>query len=164
MDLNSLNPYEIIEENELDYSFRTKDGIIYRAYFLSASHLHHNFTDAYSFSIEPVGDTEETKHPMDVRISMTIASILKEFFRKNENSMLMVCDNIDGREEKRRNLFERWYAIYNNQSIIKLDASLENEDYRLYVSIFINRKNPKKEELIQAFNELIRTDLYELGI
>lgn len=78
--------------------------------------------------------------------------------------MLMVCDNIDGREEKRRNLFERWYAIYNNQSIIKLDASLENEDYRLYVSIFINRKNPKREELIKAFNELIRTDLYELGI
>lgn len=153
-----------MEENELDYSFYTKDGILYRAYFLSASHLHESFTDTYSFSIEPVGDVEETKHPMDARISMTIASILKEFFCKNENSMLMVCDNIDGREEKRRNLFERWYNIYNNQSILKLDASLENEDYKLYVSIFINRNNPKREQLILAFNELIRTDLYELGI
>lgn len=95
---------------------------------------------------------------------MTIASILKEFFRKNENSMLMVCDNIDGREEKRRKLFDRWYHTYNNYSLIKLDASLENDDYRLFVSMFINRSNPKRELLIHAFNELVRTDLYQLGI
>ena len=76
MDLNLQNPYDVIEESELDYSFCTKDGIIYRAYFLSASHLHDSFTDAYSFSIEPVGDSEDTIHPIDVRISVTIASIL----------------------------------------------------------------------------------------
>ena len=164
MDLNLQNPYDIIEENELDYSFETKDGILYRAYFLSAAHLHVEFKDAYSFSIEPVGDVEDTKHPMDARISMTIASILKDFFRKNENSMLMVCDNIDGKEEKRRKLFERWYHCYNDCSLIKLDASLENEDYKLFVSMFINRRNPNRESLIGAFNELVRTDLYELGI
>lgn len=158
------NPYDVIEESELDYSFCTKDGITYRAYFLSASHLHDSFTDAYSFSIEPVGESEETVHPMDVRISMTVASILKGFFQKNENSMLMVCDNIDGKEEKRRKLFDRWYHHYNNYSLIKLDASLENDDYRLFVSMFINRSNPKRELLIHAFNELVRTDLYELGI
>lgn len=95
---------------------------------------------------------------------MTIATVLIEFFQKNENSMLMVCDSTDGKEEKRRNLFERWYNIYNNQSIIKLDAALENEDYKLYVSMFIHRKNPELRELISAFNELVRTDLYELGI
>lgn len=164
MDLNLQNPYDVIEESELDYSFCTKDGITYRAYFLSASHLHDSFTDAYSFSIEPVGESEDTIHPIDVRISVTIASILKDFFRKNENSMLMVCDNMDGKEEKRRKLFDRWYHHYNNHSLIKLDASLENEDYRLFVSMFINRNNPKREVLIHAFNELVRTDLYELGI
>ena len=158
------NPYDVIEESELDYSFCTKDGIIYRAYFLSASHLHDSFTDAYSFSIEPVGDSEDTIHPIDVRISVTIASILKNFFQKNENSMLMVCDNMDGKEEKRRKLFDRWYHHYDNYSLIKLDASLENEDYRLFVSMYINRNNPKRELLIRAFNELVRTDLYELGI
>jgi hypothetical protein len=164
VDLNLPNPYDMIEENELDYSFYTKDGIMYRAYFLSAAHLHNSFLDAYSFSIEPVGEEGNTKHPIDVRISITIASILRDFFRKNENSMLMVCDNIDGKEEKRKKLFERWYHIYNNHSLIKLDASLENEDYRLFVSMFINRNNPKREILIRAFNELVRTDLYELGI
>ncbi len=164
MDLDLQNPYDVIEESELDYSFCTRDGITYRAYFLSVSHLHDSFTDAYSFSIEPVGESEDTIHPMDVRISVTIASILKEFFRKNENSMLMVCDNLDGKEEKRRKLFDRWYHHYANHSLIKLDASLENEDYRLFVSMFVNRHNPKREVLIHAFNELVRTDLYELGI
>lgn len=164
MDLNLQNPYDVIETSELDYSFETKDGILYRAYFLSAAHLHINFVDAYSFSIEPVGNVEETKHPIDGRISVTIASILKDFFRKNENSMLMVCDNIDGKEEKRRKLFERWFHCYNDYSLIKLDASLENEDYKLFVSMFINKLNPCRESLIDAFNELVRTDLYELGI
>ena len=70
----------------------------------------------------------------------------------------------NGKEEKRRKLFDRWYHHYNNHSLIKLDASLENEDYRLFVSMFINRNNPKRELLIHAFNELVRTDLYELGI
>lgn len=31
-------------------------------------------------------------------------------------------------------------------------------------SMFVNRNNPKREVLIHAFNELVRTDLYELGI
>ena len=111
-----------------------------------------------------MGEAEETIHPMDVRISMTIAFILKDFFQKNENSMLMVCDNMDGKEEKRRKLFDRWYHVYNNHSLIKLDASLENEDYRLFVSMFINRENPKRNLMIQAFIELVRTHHYELGI
>ena len=50
-------------------------------------------------------DSSSTRHPIDVRIGRTIAHILNEFFEKNENSMLMACDNTDGREGKRRILF-----------------------------------------------------------
>lgn len=39
-----------------------------------------------------------------------------------------------------------------------------NESYRLYVSIYINKNNPNKEKIIDAFNELVKTDLYELGL
>ena len=78
--------------------------------------------------------------------------------------MLMACDNTDGREEKRRLLFDIWYDIYSNNKLIKLDASMINESYRLYVSIYINKNNPNKEKIIDAFNELVKTDLYELGL
>ena len=76
----------------------------------------------------------------------------------------MACDNTDGKEDKRRMLFDRWYDHYNNSSLIKLDAALENDVYKLHVSMYIGKTNPRLEQLISAFNELIKTDLYELGI
>ena len=164
MDSNLLNPYKIIETEDFGYTFVTKDGVAYRAYFLDVSYLHPQFSDAYSFNIEPVGSANSTRHPIDRRIGLTIASILKEFFKKNENSMLMACDNLDGKEYKRRKLFDRWYDNYNDNSLIKLDAALENDVYKLYVSMYIGKANPRREQLILAFNELIKTDLYELGI
>lgn len=81
--------------------------------------------------------------------------------------MLMVCDNIDGKEEKRKHLFSRWFDNYKNDNIIKLDASREGKKegfaYNLYVSLFINLANPDKDQIIAAFNELVRTDLYQLA-
>lgn len=164
MDSNLPNPYNVVKTEDFDYTFVTKDGIVYRAYFLDVSYLHPEFTDAYSFNIEPVGNIDTTRHPIDRRIGITIVSILKEFFKKNENSMLMACDNLDGKENKRRKLFDRWYDKYNNNALIKLDAALENDVYKLHVSMYIGKMNPKLELLISAFNELIKTDLYELGI
>lgn len=78
--------------------------------------------------------------------------------------MLMACDNTDGKEDKRRKLFDRWYNIYNDNSLIKLDAALENDIYKLHISMYINKTNPRRGQLISAFNDLIKTDLYELGI
>ena len=164
VEYNSQLPYNVIKSDVFDYRFTTKDGINYRAYFINVSYLHPSFTEAYSFNIEPEGDISSTHHPLDIRIGRTIAFIFDEFFEKNENSMLMACDNTDGREEKRRLLFDRWYDIYSNNKLIKLDASMINESYRLYVSIYINKNNPNKEKIIDAFNELVKTDLYELGL
>jgi hypothetical protein len=153
-----------VKDKPLDYHFVTKDGITYHAYFLNVSYLHPAFTNAYSFSLEPQGDYKVTRHAIDTRIAMTIVSILDEFFAKNENSMLMACENLDGKEGKRRKLFDHWYDIYNNHKLVKLDASLENEDYKLYISMFIHKENAQLETLIDAFNEVIRMDLYELGV
>ena len=73
---DSLNPYEIDEEESLDYTFITKDGIKYHASFYSVEPLYPEFVDTYSFSIEP---EDKRSHPMDRRIAITIAEILKRF-------------------------------------------------------------------------------------
>lgn len=128
------------------------------------SYLTSIFEDVYSLNIEPVtGDVTSTHLPYDARIGMTIVAILTEFFKKNSNSMLMVCDNTDGREGKRRILFDRWYETYSNNSLVKLDAAMEDNGYRLFVSMYINRTNPRKRELVDAFNEIVKTDLYGLS-
>ena len=118
---DSLNPYEIDEEESLDYTFITKDGIKYHASFYSIEPLYPEFVDTYSFSIEP---EDKRLHPMDRRIAITIAEILKRFFAVNTNAMIMVCDSTDGKEFKRRKLFDRWFEHFSDDSILKYDASL----------------------------------------
>lgn len=50
---NSLHPYEIAEEADLTYSFTTRHGITYHAYFLDYSCYHPAFANVYTFNIEP---------------------------------------------------------------------------------------------------------------
>lgn len=75
----------------------------------------------------------------------------------------MVCDNLDGKEEKRRLLFSKWYLRYNNEgTIVKFDASAVTEDYQLYVSIYMNKDNQHKDALIAAFYDLVKNNLYPM--
>lgn len=152
-------PYEIIEDNNWNYSFITKHGIVYHAYFIDFSNYHSSFSEVYTFNIEP---ESKVPHPIDNRIAITIAHILKQFFRKKERAMIMVCDNLDGKEVKRELLFARWFLRYNDGSILKYDASTTTDDYLLYVSIYLNRENPLRKQLISAFYDLVKNDFYPI--
>ena len=161
MGSSSLSPFEILEEHPLDYVFVSRDGIKYHATFFPVSDLHPGLINTYSFSIEP---EDRKAHPIDYRISSTIVEILRRFFAVNENAMIMVCDSVDGKEEKRRKLFDRWFDKYAGNDILKYDASAPLDEYRLYLSIYMTKTNPNKESLLQAFYNLLKTDLYELTI
>ena len=85
----------------------------------------------FSFIIEPESDQP---HPIDNQIAVTVIFILKQFFSVKERAMLMICDTLDGKEEKRKQLFNRWYDKYNiRHEIQKFDASAETEDYKLWI-------------------------------
>jgi len=162
MDLHSLSPFDVSEENPLDYVFVSRDGIRYHAYFNPVWHLYPELVNTYSFSIEP---EDNQAHPVDMRIAATIVEILRHFFRDNEHAMIMVCDSMDGKEEKRRKLFDRWFERYaDHQRILKYDASAPLDEYRLYLSIYFLRSNPNREQLLRAFRDLLSKDLYELVI
>lgn len=157
MESNLQLPYEIVEEDNWNYSFITKHGIIYHAYFIDFSNYHSIFTEVYTFNIEP--ETEQP-HPIDNRIAITIVHILKLFFCKKERAMIMVCDNLDGKEAKRELLFSKWFLKYNDGSILKYDASTSTNDYLLYVSMYIHKENPLNKQLISAFYDLVKNDFY----
>ena len=159
MESNSLLPYNIAEEADLTYSFTTRHGITYHAYFLDYSCYHPAFANVYTFNIEP---EEDTPHPIDQRIALTVIHILKLFFSHNENAMIMICDNLDGKERKREMLFTRWFMRYNDGSIQKYDASSTTDDYMLYVSLYIHRDNPDARKLVAAFYDLVKNNLYPL--
>ncbi len=157
MESSLQHPYKISKSSDWDYTFVTQHGIIYHAYFVDFSNYHPSFRNVYTFNIEPEGTA---KHPIDYRIALTVVFILRQFFEAKENAMIMICDNLDGKEKKRESLFQRWFNRYNDGSIIKFDASAETEDYTLYVSIYLRKDNPNTAELIQSFYELIGNDMY----
>ena len=97
MESNSLLPYKIAEEADLTYSFTTRHGITYHAYFLDYSCYHPAFTNVYTFSIEP---EEDTPHPMDRRIALTIIHILQQFFWGSRNLVGIAIQLSDSEEEK----------------------------------------------------------------
>ena len=105
---------------------------------------------------------QDTPHPIDKRIALTVIHILRQFFSRNENAMIMVCDNLDGKEQKREMLFARWFMQYNDGSIRKYDASSATDDYVLYVSLFMHRDNPNARQLVNAFYDLVKNNLYPL--
>lgn len=57
-------------------------------------------------------------------------------------------------------LFARWFLRHNDGSIRKYDASAITEDYTLYVSIYLHKGNPRLQELVTAFYDLVKNDLY----
>ena len=159
MESNLQRHYDWKQEG-LTYTFVTKDNIVYRAYFVDISAYYSQFPDTYSFSLEP---EIPKNHPVDLRIATTVVEILSRFFQKEENAMIMVCDSLDGKEEKRRKLFDRWFNKNNDGSLLKYDASASLEDYRLFISIYLKKTNPNKDLLLRSFFELIKTDLYQIG-
>lgn len=132
---------------------------MYHAYFLDYSYFHSDFTNVYMFNIEPETDTP---HPIDRCIALTIVEILKQFFSRCENAMIMVCDTLDGKEEKRELLFSRWFIKHNDGSIVKYDASSVVENYTLYTSLYIRKDNVEAKRLVAAFYELVKNNLYPI--
>ncbi|MBQ9231612.1 MAG: hypothetical protein IJ190_10630 [Prevotella sp.] len=161
MDSNSLLPYEYSKVDDTFYTFVNRDGIVYNIYFLPLPDFCPQYAITYSLNIEP---EEKRPHPMDVRIVLTVIKILRNFFQNDENAMIMVCDNTDGKEKKRRNLFDRWYEQYADESITKYDAAAHKGDYHLFASIYFLQNNPFGNQLRDAFYDLMKQDPFEIVI
>ena len=157
----SLPPYEYEEIVELNYEFVNRDGIRYHLYFTPMDVLYPDMVNTYSFNIEREGSAP---HSIDRRIAATVIDILTRFFEKMENAMIMVCDNTDGKQEKRRVLFNRWFDFYNDGTLSSRSAEVREGYYQLLVSIYFKNDNPNKQKLVSSFNELMSRDIYEIVV
>ena len=161
MDSNWPLPYEVKETKDLYYTFLNKDGIVYHIYFTPLFPVYPDLVNTYSFSIEP---EDKMPHAIDRRIAITVITVLKRFFANVENAMIMVCDSTDGKQQKRRDLFNRWFRIYNDGSMETRNAEIGDGNYELLLSIYFKKDNPCRKQLVKAFNELLTNELYEIVI
>ena len=157
----SRPPYEYRKIDELNYEFVNRDGINYHLYFTPISGIYPDLPNTYSFSIEREGTNP---HRIDLRIAATVVYILRRFFETIENAMIMVCDSTDGKQHKRRNLFDRWFHFYNDGTLTTISAEVGEGDYELLLSIYFKKNNPNKQQLIKAFGELLAKDCFEIVI
>ena len=130
MTSNSQLPYEFCKESDWNYSFITISGVKYIAYFVDYSVYHPDFDEVYTFSFEP---EESTPHPIDPKIAATIVTILQEFFQSKERAMILVCDNIDGKENKRnsRECLKRFSAKSPTKWVIQIVGMIFQTGSRL---------------------------------
>ena len=161
MALHSLPPYEVTTIDELNYEFTNRDGIKYHLFFMPVFGLYPDLVNTYSFSIEREGTNP---HALDRRIATTVVDVLRRFFQNVENAMIMVCDSTDGKQQRRRNLFDRWFHLYNDGTLATINAEVGEGDYELLLSIYFKNNNPYKSQLVKAFGELLTRDFYEIVI
>ena len=161
MVLPSRPHYEYLKIDELNYEFVNRDGINYHLYFTPISSIYPDLVNTYSFSIEREGTNP---HPLALRIAAPVVHILRRFFATIENAMIMVCDSTDGKQHKRRNLFDHWFRYYNDGTLTTINAEVGEGDYELLLSIYFRKDNPYKQQLIKAFGDLLSQNYYEIVV
>ena len=143
-----MNPYIVVKEDK-GYVFVTDLNIKYEAYFIKIPNDSH--LPIYSFSFEKVADSHAH---YDKRVKETIIQILEDFFNENDNAMLFVCDQTDGRQQSRNILFDRWYNEYR-ETFIKMEYNIRD----IYSSVIYSIHNPLgkliEAEFIKQTQELV---------
>jgi Family of unknown function (DUF6169) len=68
-----------------------------------------------------------------------------------------ICDTADGKEVARFRKFNIWFNRFNTDFFIKVDRSFYDPklDTTYYNSLIIRQDNPYKDEVIEAFEDLI---------
>lgn len=164
-ELNLLNPYEIVGNDNEKYWFLTECGECYVAgftnspgYFCQYPQFNNNLL---SFAFEPCYNHRELPGlakgtpkigEFQKRIMDTVIWILLESFRKSpEKPIVIICESEDGLAACRHRLFDRWFRKADKlltHSISKYDSNFNGEGYG---SIFIHHHDPHYELIRNAF-------------
>ncbi|MCA0426169.1 MAG: hypothetical protein LCH37_01925 [Bacteroidetes bacterium] len=155
------SPYNYhFDDKAQSYVFSTENGVQYSvAFFLDQSLFalsNIQFSDVYQVVIEKVTPERE---PLDNRVSATICDILSKFFQNSKNTILFICDDVDGRAYSRFRKFNSWYAQSElTSSIIKIDKVFVNENIagsaKVYSSLIYHVDNDDKDVILDVYDSI----------
>lgn len=146
-----LRPYKIVQHVEHLYSFRTINNITYFVSFkIFTDVTEFNNFGITCFSFDFIPDKESVSR--DIRISLTVIEILKNFFANNNDVLFYLC-NPDGKQHIRNYMFNKWFATYNTEKYLqKEDAIISVDDTDYFFSIIYRSDNPTKKEIKKIFH------------
>ena len=150
--MSSLYEFEKLKDGA-GYRFVTLAGDIYIAYFTEFILLDRSGRDisVVSFGFNCQRANQDKRHPYDSKVKQTIIYIIKEFFDdQDENAILYLCINNDGKARERQIIFNTWYNEFN-EDFEKHNSSEVHGKLGFYGSILFKRSNPNKQKLIDSF-------------
>jgi Family of unknown function (DUF6169) len=157
-----LTPYNfrIDESDHNTYLFETSHQIGYAIKFKPTGYIFEGYIWAYycfEYIIEVKYNPTDRTPPLDISLSLTVASIFNDFFKDKEKVVTYICDTADGKELARFRKFNIWFNKFNTDFFLKVDKSFydSKQHTTYYNSLIIRHDNPYKEEIIEAFEDLI---------
>ncbi len=98
------------------------------------------------------------KSPRDLKVKDTIIAIVEDFFTKNNETLLYICETGDDRQFMRSRLFEYWFTHYERKlRFTFLSSSIVDEDGIInYATIILRNDNPHITEIINEFTTIVK--------
>lgn len=154
------SPYNV-KSIEGGYEFATDFGLTYQIFFLDCSSLFQDlplnseFAFSFSFSFAILNNSPEEKIPLDSKVELTIAEVIKTFFERNDRLILYTCDDSDGKESARDRKFNHWFIKNNtDHQLIKLDKKITVENKILYNTLIFKSNTPHSANIENSFHSL----------
>jgi hypothetical protein len=104
----------------------------------------------YTFNID-VEKGKSKEQPLDRRIAVTIAQIIRKFLIDVEKGVIYICDSSDRKEHIRKRKFDIWFREHDDGTIIKVDHSVLVEGTTILNSLLVHKDNPLKNRFLEVF-------------
>ena len=149
--INAKSPYWVLQLDDMQFRFRTKNGVLYRIGFYPDRYFMPNH--AYHFYI---ANDNHPRPPRDVDVFKVVSAVLEEFFRQDASVMLYICDPRDHRERVRASLYKRWFDSYEKKDEMTLrDTELDFSGNIVYSGMILRNDHPQYSQITQAFDKFV---------
>lgn len=146
--INQIAPYEVLDGGFLSFRFKTDDNVLYDISFMEDMEI--AGCQSYQFSIRRLTE-DYSGH--DAKVKDTVIAILAEFFYTNNDILLYICDDSDGRESVRSRLFLRWFKECESNARFEIksaDATIEGKGF--FAAIILRKDHPHYMEIVSEFD------------
>ena len=139
------------------YFFATDSKIVYEVKFRDTAYIFSGYLDFNIQAFEMIIQVESnptSKNPsLDPKISLTIATIFKDFFQKlPEQVIIYICDSSDSRQLARKRKFDRWIDLFKGEDFSRVNSTIVDIEGRIYYNaLIIKRSNPHYTVITDAF-------------
>lgn len=156
-----LYNYEFLAGINNSYVIVTKSDVIYEIKFKPSTYIvdieNQDENSIFEFVIEVLFKPNNVALTLDKFLAPTINQIFKDFYNLNNDSVtIYICDSSDGKQFIRKRKFDYWFSEFNDNTFVKFDdVLLDNERNNFPISFILKKNNPNFLKILNNFLNFI---------